>query len=346
MLVSDIGMKGGNGTERTEVDTVPLKMLELLPIDYERGDVASVVVLVNPGGDVRSPVDNTEPAAVGILPVGGDFGEQGLESIVDLVLVLQSVLPASQCRRILLGRVREFFCKSDDVTESSGDGGLDLGDGTSETTITANENVLRVGLVELVVGGGVEGSNMFISEAKDPVARLATARLHLLEQEREGALRVVGLPGDGDAKAGVERMIVAELAAGLVHDAHQRTADQTGDRPLVPLNNDIGDPDVRENVKDVWRGITNGLSVGSVGANGDPDNDRAESFALTVLDGREASRLKRGVLEAVGFHRLQDLRGDGFPHGVERRVEDAVGSLGGDLEEIRSRRGDGEGVSF
>ena len=67
--------EGGNGTERAKVDTVPLKILELLPIDYERGDVASVVALVNPDGDVGSPVDNTEPAALGILPVGGDFGE-------------------------------------------------------------------------------------------------------------------------------------------------------------------------------------------------------------------------------------------------------------------------------
>jgi hypothetical protein len=347
MLVSEIGMKGGNGTERTEVDTVPLKILELLPIDYERGDVASVVALVNTDGDVGSPFDNTEPAAVGILPVGGDVGEQGLESIVVLVLVLQSVIPASQSRRILLGRDLEFFGKSGGVTEPSGDSVLDLADGTSETTITTNEDVLRVGLVELVVGGGVEGGNVFISEAEDPVAGLATARLHLLEQEREGALRVVGLPGDGDAKAGVERMIVAKLAAGVVHDAHKRRADQTGDRALVPLDNDIGDLDIREDVEDVWRGITNGLGVGGVGANGNPDNDGAESFALiTVLDGREASRLKRGVLEAVGFHRRQDLRSDGFPHGVERRVEDAVGSLSGDLEEIRSRWANGEGVGF
>jgi hypothetical protein len=157
-------------------------------------------------------------------------------------------------------------------------------------------------------------------------------------------LHVVGLPGDGDAKAGVERMIEAELGAGVVHDAHQRRADQTGDRPLVPLNNNIGDLDISEDVEDVWRGITNGLGVGGVGANGDPHNDRAKSFVLAVLDGREASRLKCGVLEAVGFHQRQDLRSHGIPHGVERRLEDAVGSLGGDLEEIGSRRGVGKGL--
>ncbi|KAG8698815.1 hypothetical protein FRC11_014142, partial [Ceratobasidium sp. 423] len=56
-----------------------------------------------------------------------------------------------------------------------------------------------------------------------------------------------------------------ELAAGVVHDAHQRRADQTGDRPLVPLDNDIGGLDVREDVEDVWRGIMNGLGVGGLG---------------------------------------------------------------------------------
>ena len=132
---------------------------------------------------------------------------------------------------------------------------------------------------------------------------------------------------------------MAELAAGVVHHAHQRRADQTDNRPLVPLNNDIGDLEVREDVEDVWRGITNSPGVGGVGTDCDPHNDRAESFALTVLDGREASSLKCGVLEAVGFHRRQDLRSDGFPRGVERR-------LGGDLKEVGSRRGDGEGVGL
>ncbi len=50
----------------------------------------------------------------------------------------------------------------------------------------------------------------------------------------------------------------------------------------------------------------------------------------------------------MGFQRCQDLRSDGIPHGVERRLEDAVGSLGGDLEEMGSRRvdGDSEGVGI
>jgi hypothetical protein len=40
---------------------------------------------------------------------------------------------------------------------------------------------------------------VFVGEGEDPVAGVAAARLHLLEQECEGSLRVVGLPGDGDA---------------------------------------------------------------------------------------------------------------------------------------------------
>ena len=37
--------------------------------------------------------------------------------------------------------------------------------------------------------------------------------LHLLEQECEGILRVVELPGDGDAEASVEWVIEAEPGA-------------------------------------------------------------------------------------------------------------------------------------
>ena len=73
---------------------------------------------------------------------------------------------------------------------------------------------------------------------------------------------------------------------------------------LVPLDDDIGDLDVSEDVEDVWRGIANGPGVGGVGTNGNPHNDGAESFVLAILDGREASRLERGVLKAVGLHRL------------------------------------------
>lgn len=85
-----------------------------------------------------------------------------------------------------------------------GDGVLDLADGMSEMMITTNEDVLRVGIIEHVIGGGVEGRNVFVGEAEDPVAGLTAACLHLLEQECEGALHIIGLPGNGDAKASVE----------------------------------------------------------------------------------------------------------------------------------------------
>ena len=86
-----------------------VKILQLLPIDRERGDVESVVAVVEPDGDLGSPVDNTEHAAVGILPVG-----------VVLDLLVQGVLRASQGRLVLLGRaqlrlrVLDFSGKSDD----------------------------------------------------------------------------------------------------------------------------------------------------------------------------------------------------------------------------------------
>ena len=189
MLVSEIGMKGGN---RTDLDrwccAQTLKILELLPIDREcrecSGDVASVVAVVDPGRDVGSPVDNTKPAAVGILPVGVDLG---LESGVVLVLFVQGVLPASQGRLVFFWRaqgglqVLNFSGKSDDVAEPCGDGVLDLGDGMSGTAITTNEDVLRVDPVELVISGSVNGGDVFVGEGEDPLAGVAAARLHLLK---------------------------------------------------------------------------------------------------------------------------------------------------------------------
>jgi len=163
------------------------------------------VAVVDAGGDLGSPVDNTEPTAVGILPVGVDFSKEGLESGVVLILFVQSALCISQVSVVLLGRaqlrlqVLDFSDKFDGVAEPRRDGDLDLGHGMSKTAITANEDVLRVDPVELVMGHDVHGGDVFAGEAEDPLARVAAARLNLLEQEREGALRVVGLPGNGDA---------------------------------------------------------------------------------------------------------------------------------------------------
>lgn len=93
----------------------------------------------------------------------------------------------------------EFSGKSDDVAEPHGDGIPDLSDSTNETAITTNEDVLRVGPIELIIGGGVNGGDVLVGEGEDLLAGVAAAHLHLLEQAREGALRVVRLPGDGDA---------------------------------------------------------------------------------------------------------------------------------------------------
>jgi len=99
-------------------------------------------------------------------------------------------------------------------------------------------------------------------------------------------------------------------------------------------------------VKDVGCGIVNSPGIGGVGINGNPHNDWAKSFLLAILDSREANCLEHGVLEAMGFHQCQDLRSDSIPHSIEQCTKDTVGSLGGDFEEVGSRRGDGEGVGL
>ena len=50
--------------------------------------------------------------------------------------------------------------------------------------------MLMVGHVELVLGGGIDGGDVFVGEGEDRLSEVAAARLHLLqEQEREGAPR-------------------------------------------------------------------------------------------------------------------------------------------------------------
>ena len=152
------------------------------------------------------------------------------------------------------------------------------------------------------------------------------------------------LHGNRDAEAGVERGVEAELGVAVLDDAHQRRAIQPDDRPLAPLDDDVDDIELSEDLEDVWRRVANVPRLGGVGTNSDPYDNRAESWLLAVLDGREASRRQRRVLETSGLHRRDDLRRDVVPHLVELRAEDAMGSLGRDLEEMGARRRDGEGI--
>lgn len=107
----EIGMKelgwGEDSLKKhTKIDDVTLKILKLRPIDRNCGDIASVVMVVNTDGDLGSPVDNTEFAAVGILPVGVDFGGERLESGVVFLLLLQGAFRASQGRAVCPARLR------------------------------------------------------------------------------------------------------------------------------------------------------------------------------------------------------------------------------------------------
>jgi len=73
------------------------------------------------------------------------------------------------------------------ITKPCVDGVFDLDDSTSEIAFTTDRDVLRVGPIELVMGGHADGGNMFVGEGEDPVAGVAIAGLHPPEQEHEGA---------------------------------------------------------------------------------------------------------------------------------------------------------------
>ena len=136
--------------------------------------------------------------------------------------------------------------------------------------------MLGVCLVQLEVGGGVDGGNVLVREGQDSVAGLAAARLDLLEQKRDGALGIIRLPSNGDSETGVEGSVQSEPSIGVLDDAHEGRAIQQDDLALVPLDNDIGDVEAGEDLEDVRRRIANVPRLGA-GANSDPDYDRAEA---------------------------------------------------------------------
>ena len=172
-------------TERTKVDNVTREILELRLIDGQRGDVESVVAVVNPDGDLGSPVDFTKLTVVGIPPLPVDFVKQFPENGVVLVHVVQVGLLAIYGSGVLPARlglqILQLPGKSNGIAEPRVNGVIDLLEATTETAVTADKDTLRVGGVVVVMGGGDEGGNVFIGEGEDSVAGVAFAGLDLLE---------------------------------------------------------------------------------------------------------------------------------------------------------------------
>ena len=189
MNVSKRGWNGrrGNGTERTQVDAIAHKVLELLPINRERSDVAGVLALVHPDGDPGGPIDDTEPAAVRMFPLAFDFGEQLLEIGEVLVLLLQGVPFAIQRLCAPLDTTTDY-----ELDEADPQHILVCGERRLDLAITEIEKAMAKGFrdaarlfeeveeLEKALGTD-ERDNMFVCEGEDSVAGIAAARLHLLE---------------------------------------------------------------------------------------------------------------------------------------------------------------------
>lgn len=233
--------------QRTEINAIADEVLELLQIQGERSDVARVLPLVYPDVDLGGPIDDAEPASVRVPPLAIDLVEQPLEADVVLGLLLQRSPLTLQRLRVLLVRAHlllqllHLFEQTDRVAKAVRHNFLELGDGKSKATGTAHEYVLGVCLVQLKVGGGVDGGNVLVREGQDSVAGLAAARLDLLKQKRDCALGVVRLPSDGDSETGVEGSVQSEPSVGVLDDAHEGRAIQRDDLALVPLDNNVVD---------------------------------------------------------------------------------------------------------
>ena len=76
-----------------------------------------------------------------------------------------------------------------------------------------------------------------------------------------------------------------ERISSSVSDTRHRWPEELNNRYLIPLDNNTSDLGLIENTEDVRCDITNGRSGSRIRANGDPDNDGAESFVLATLGG-------------------------------------------------------------
>ena len=149
-------------------------------------------------------MDFAELTLVNIPPRLVDLVVEVLQSGVVFVLLSQGSLlalhgsggrlPASLGLQVL-----QLAGKSNDIAKACVEGVFDLVEGTIEAAFTADKDALRVGGVQVVRGGRVEGGHVFIGEGEDRVAGVAVAGLDLPEQQRDGALRIVGRSSDGDA---------------------------------------------------------------------------------------------------------------------------------------------------
>ncbi len=84
------------------------------------------------------------------------------------------------------------------------------------------------------------------------------------------------------------------------------------------------------------------LGGGGTGMSRNPNHDGTDSVLRVLVVGDETSRLDGRIANLPSFQELADLGSDSVPDWVERRVENPIDGLGGEMRV--SALGDGERI--
>ena len=336
-------------SERTEVHGISLEVLaELVVVERDDTYVASIAAGVSVVGDTGSPVEIADDSLVSVAPGGAKELEEVIEDTNVLLGLLQlDYLPPHvplvvRLFVLILRLIRQqrlkLFSELPGVTESGSKQRTSLVDDLLEATNTAVTDVLlgcARASAELVVGLGVLGHDVFVGRRHDPLALLALPVLPLVEEDADGALRVIvrqRLRSDGDAQEGRQSSADVVSRIGVRGDAHhgRRTSERL-DSSLDPVDGCVVDAVLGEDGKDGVVGEAAGSLRSGVGMDRYPDYDMVIEDVLAVLTdvGETHGQHRRDVNSAtLLLEKLDDLGSD---RSLPKRVlEDrVVGGLGG-----------------
>ena len=289
--------------ECTEVDEVALEVLaELVVVECDDTYVASIAAGVDVVGDSGSPVEMADNSLVSVAPGGAKELEEVVEDNnvlpalhqlnllpLHVPLVVRLVLLVLRwIRQERLKLVSELL----GVTERGSKQGTSLVDDLLEATNTAVTEVLlacTLASAELVVDLDVLGHDVFVGRRHDPLALLTLPILPLVEEDADGALRVIVrqlLRSNGNAQEGRQSSADIVGRVGIPGDAHHgRRISERLDSSLDPVDGGVVDAVLGEDGEDGVVGEVAGSLRGGVGMDRDPDYDMVVVDVRAVVIG-------------------------------------------------------------
>ena len=334
--------------ERTKVDEVALEVLaELVVVERDDTYVASIAAGVGVVGDGGSPVEIADDPLVSVAPGGPKELKEVFKGTNVLLGILQlDLLPlhsplVDRLVLLVLRWIRQerlkLLSELLGVTERGGKQGTSLVDDLLEATGTAVTDVLLVctlASAELVVNLDVLGHDVFVGRRHDPLALLTLPVLPLVEEDADGAVRVIVrqlLRSDGSTQEGRQSSADIVGRVGVLDNAYHRRTSERLDSSLDPVDGGVVDAVLGEDGEDRVVGEAAGSLRGGVWMDRDPDYDMVvlDVWAVVLGGGEAHGQHRRDVNSATLLLEKRDdlMSNRSFP---KRVLEDRmVGGLGG-----------------